>query len=72
MRFSVEPSSGSGKTDVYLAREMWEDMQSDDLCRRDDLHRRDGSHRPGTGRLEVLLPGYGLHWLRFEWPAGDG
>jgi hypothetical protein len=57
--FSVELSSGSGKSDVYLAREIWEEMHSD------------GSHSPGTGRLEVLLPGYGRYWLRFEWPVDD-
>jgi len=54
---SIEPSSGSGKTDIYLAREIWEEMCGE------------SSHPPGIGRLEVLLPGCGRYWLRFELPA---
>ncbi len=60
MCFSVAPSDGLGEANIYLALEIWEGMRCDE------------GHHPGTGRLEVLLPGYGLYWLRFEWPAGDG
>ena len=72
VRFAVTPVSGPGKTDVYLAREVWEAMHGDDAHRGDDAHSREGGHRQGTDRLEVLLPGYGLCWLRFEWLADDG
>ena len=59
VRFTVDHVGSSGETDVYLARETWEGMHGD------------GNHRPGTDRLEVLLPGYGRFWLRFECPASD-
>ena len=49
----------SGETDVFLAREIWEGLHGD------------ANHCPQTDRLEVLLPGYGRFWLRFERPTSD-
>jgi hypothetical protein len=52
VRFSIDQVGSSDKTEVYLAPDIWANMQTD--------------------RLEVLLPGHGRFWLRFERPADDG
>lgn len=53
----MDEGQGSGETEIYVAREIWEGM------------RDDGNHR--LDRLEVLLPGYGQFGLRFEQPADE-
>ncbi len=52
MRFSVEPTGGSGETDVYLAREIWEGMHSD------DVHIPKGAEQAYAGALMREYRGY--------------
>ena len=59
VRFTVDQVDSSGKTEVYLPSEIWESMHGDEC------------HRLDADRLEVLMPGYGRFWLRFERPPSD-